>query len=214
MGLTTLASYRTRLQTTLGNRGFSDTQLDIWINAGVLELAGAIEFEQLKVTGSVSFADGTQAYTLATDLVKVTAVHIPDEEWTLIKSSVEAIETLRRDFEDIPRFWAVRGENKLVVHPIPDQSYNGEYVYYKEPDTLSASGDTTDLPSAFDNAVYMFAASHAFFDLDEYEKGSFWQNRAAAHAGSRITDAERGAEAEGAPVRVMHRSESQNVSRR
>lgn len=209
MGIVNLAGFRTRLQTTLGNRGFTAAELDVWINAGMVEVAGAIEFDGLKYKVDTVLSKGVYEYGLAPDVLAITAVWISGfrGKGKLLRTTPEVIESMDRRREGFPKRYSKRSHT-LIVHPTPDQEHLAHMVVMNEPRLMNDAVDTTSFPSTFDSGVHMMAVSAAYLDLGEEHRALVWANRCAAYLGSRLMPQEMGSEAQGEPVRVMGREDS------
>lgn len=206
MGNYTLAQFRDRLQKTLGNKGFTDPELDVWINAGYAEVSGAVQFEfAYPSIASVNIAEGTSEGVGLDALASIESVTIDEEGIVLVRTSVENIRARQKEGRQRgkPQYYARYG-NSLVVYPVADKAYTVTVVGEGDPSPLSNEDERTPFHSTWDNAVHMFAAAQAFFDLGEDERGLFWFDRAVRYAGSRKTDAEMPKSNAPEPVRVVH----------
>jgi len=127
------------------------------------------EFPFLKTTNTQTLAAGTRQYDFPTDysgadwetfyIKKLTSVdntpmHLPSITYD------EYIQRYRH-FDDTgdatgisaPTLIYQTNEEKFGVTPIPDNSYEIEYVYYKFPADLSAFNDTSLIPDRFNHVV-------------------------------------------------------------
>lgn len=202
MGIYQLSDFRTRMNAALGDRGHTDAELDLWINAGYFELVGAVEFERLKSIEDLSIVSGTSEYPV-TGILAITGITIESISKRLIKTSVENLQGRARTQSGRPRYWAW-AEGNIVLWPTPDSNYDAVYIAINEPDRLTADADQTVLPGTWDTAIHMLGTAQAFLDLGEDQRSLYWHDRAMKYAGSRMTDAEYGAEAVSEPVQPVH----------
>jgi len=127
------------------------------------------EFPFLKTTQTQALASGTRQYDFPTDyssadwqtfyIKKLTSVdntpmHLPSITYD------EYIQRYRHfdDTGDVtgisaPTLVYQTNEEKFGVTPIPDNSYEIEYVYYKFPTDLSLFDDTSSIPDRFNHVV-------------------------------------------------------------
>lgn len=206
MGNYTLQQFRDRLQATLGNKGFSDLELDLWINAGYAEVHGAVQFDNaFPLLATVNILEGASEGSGMVNVASIDSVTIDEEGVVLIQTSVENILSRQKEGRQRgkPQYYARYGDT-LLVYPVADKDYAIKVIGESSPAPLSNSTERTPFHSTWDNAVHMFAAAHAFFDLGEDERGLFWFERAVRYAGSRKTDAEMPKSNASEPVRVVH----------
>lgn len=207
MGQTTLSEFRTRLQTTLGNRGLTNAELDIWINAGYFEVIGAVKFDDMKLD-LLLFTGGADVRSIQIPdrILAITSVHIDAESYDLIETSPENLKRRQREGREtgVPQYYAKQARN-LLIYPVSDADYRLDGTAIYEPEKMDSDTDTTEIASTWDTAVHMFAASQAFLDLGEDERSAYWKDRAMMYAGSRITDVEYRESSVTEPVRVVNR---------
>lgn len=206
MGLTQLQDFRLRLQAALGNANYDNALLDVWINAGIQEVAGAVVFDALEERVDFPILDGTYRYAAPIDLIRPISLAWPTGAAWLLKTSKSRLDHLQRATEDTPKLWAYE-HGEIVVWPTPAANATLTLLYCKEHPLLVDDTETTLLPATWDNACYYFAVSAAMLDLGDDERATFWHNKGIQYAGSRLTDAEFGTEAVTEPVKVVTKGE-------
>lgn len=203
MGLQTLEDFRTRMQAALGGMNYDQALIDIWVNAGVQEVAGAVSFDALKERWDLDLVEGTYRYAVPDDFIRPTSVGWPDEDRWMIKVSAERMDSLKReDSAGQPIFYALEGR-EMVVWKTPDADSVVSVLYIKSHPMLSDTSMVTLFPATWDNAVHYFGVAAAMLDLGDDERSLFWHDKAVKYAGSRLTDMEQGSEATSAPLRVI-----------
>lgn len=201
MGLVTLEQFRARLQAALGNFAYDGALIDVWINAGVQEVAGAVHFEALKDRMDLTYAGGVYSVAAPDDLAKPISLGYPAGSTWLMKSSPTRLDSLLRSSGGTPKFWAMDGRN-IVIWPTPTVETVLSMLYVKYHPELSDTVNVTLLPPTWDNAIHYFAVAAAMLDLGDDERSLFWLDKAIKYSSSRLTDAEYGTEATSEPLRV------------
>lgn len=182
---------------------YDEDDLDLWINAGVHEVMGAVEFDDAKLHATVDIAAGAYEYGLPAEVLAITSVGWASENIWLIKMNPDAMLGLKRATGGRrPTRYAKRGRT-LMLYDTPDRDGTLDLFYIADLPLNSDADSVTPYPSTWDEAIYRFSAAAAFYDLNDDERGLFWHDRAVKYAGSRILESEMGAEATSAPVQVV-----------
>lgn len=202
MGLVTYDEFAARMQAALGNLNYDGTLINLWINAGVQEVAGAVDFDCLKQRIDLAFVEGTYEYVAPDDLIRPISIGWLAESRWLIRSTPTRMDGLKRTRNNRPRFYCLE-DRTIRVWETPDRDSTASLLYIKYHPQLGGTVTTTLFPPTWDNAVHYFGVTAAMLDLGDDERAAYWFDRATRYAGSRITDAEYGAEAVSEPVRVV-----------
>lgn len=195
MGLKTLTNFRDVVQASLGERGFSNTLLDRWINNAYQELAGMSHFEALSTTQDFVTTDGQETQALDATWVDIVGIVNTTENYRrrLIRLAFENY--LKKDFhsaeaEGPPTHWAKFG-NTIYLYPVPDLSTYTFTIYgYKYPTNLSAAGDTTVLLPQWDQVIEFLAIRNGFNERGEITRGQVFHNLAVDLIATRTLDEE------------------------
>lgn len=166
--------------------------LKTWVNLARKQIvAFNPDWYFLQTTAAVNLVNGTQEYSLASDLVKIN----PEEvRLTTTKTRLEHAET--KDFEvtlsapttpDTPTHFRLAGFQKIQLFPPPDASAvsaetSFTYEYTKTFSTdMSADGDTHDLPIHFEPVLLDLAEAYGLMYQRRYQQATFaWQRAIAA----------------------------------
>lgn len=168
MGLLTLIDFRTRLQTMLGNQGFTDTELDYWINDGVQDVAGALDLKKLRCIKTVETAANDNNLSLPNDFVAPLALKI-DGQQKLTSMGVDQYflyDPTDSDNVGVPRSY-VWSDSGLWLYPVPDDIYTVRMLYRRDAAQLAVDTDTSEFPATYDRAILLSAVHHGFFDTGD-----------------------------------------------
>lgn len=208
MGALTRARFRARLQNILGNRGF-DSELDDWLQMGMSQVVGYVEFEEQKVCAIANTVIGQYAYQSPPRLLGVLSVRDHTNERFLRKIDFSNFYRLQlRDGMNAangqPRYWT-RRKGAIMIWPRPAGVYELEIAYLEDPEPLIEDDQTTRFPATWDWPILCFAAHTAFAELGEESRADVWLKRAISSTRSRMTDEELGAGAENVGFGVARR---------
>lgn len=189
MGYMLLTDFRTEVQSSVGDRGFTNARLDRWINFGYLDLAGAIDFEELTETDTFNAVIGQNNYPIPIDARLIQLV-INDTDETLLQFIDKSeFYRLNRTAQAPPLKWT-RVEEEILLNPTPDATDSFITVYKKDPVRLLNDGDTTILPDTWDAAVTLLATYHGLLAIGQEQRATQWFARAVTYIQSRITQEE------------------------
>ena len=142
----THANFLTQVRnyTEVDSNVLSDTLLDQFIRNTELDIAGKVDYDDIRkyVTGST----GTQKY-----------LNVPDD--CIIIRSVQVISSSTRDFLEkrdtsfiaeynptdatgLPKYFANWDDKNILFAPIPDQNYDVQLNYIKDPEHFNSTTDT------------------------------------------------------------------------
>jgi len=182
---------RTRLQRILGNRGFEDPRLDDWINDGLMDVTGAVEFQELECMTTSQTTPGEDSVALPNDLYAIKNIKIDGEGRILRVTTSEWFTHSHEDpdSEGVPEIWA-RDRNTLRLFPIPGDVYDLRLHYQREHSSLSVETERTEMGATWDRGVILAAAHHASMDLGEVARANDFLSRLSSYASSRISSRE------------------------
>lgn len=172
MGLQTLAGFRDRLQTMLGNRGFDDADLNYWVNQGVQELCARVQFDRLKTSEDATIAQGARVFTFDSFTGEVDGIleirnltdeilvgHIDDSRYQQLDETAEGD----------PQYWTRIG-GEITFWPLAEVETSLRIILQQVHPQLSGDTDTTELSSKWDRVVQLLSKYHALMDLEEEER--------------------------------------------
>lgn len=186
MGVLNLEDFREELSTATGNRGFTNPQLDRWINFAYLDVAGALDLDELEDDSDVATVGGQAYIAKPTDSTRVLAV-IDDTNGTYLQH-IDKTEYFRlnRTTTGAPVKWAELKE-RIYLHPTPSAIITMKVLHKIEPAPLTATTDVTVLDATWDAGIWMLAAHYAFMAVGDDQKAVLWMNRAISYMQSRVT---------------------------
>lgn len=181
MGAMTLEQFRAELSFTLGDQGPKDNVLiDAWINRAYYELANQHCWELFKESTTVATVADVGAVSMPADAMEIISIADPENKVRLIRSGLSTYHIYNREDTGCPRYYIRQGE-EILLHPIPDDAYDLDVIYSREPTTLSASADTTEIAAAFDHAIMLFAVRTGLDALGENERARVTYENAVAY---------------------------------
>lgn len=204
MGTWALSDFREELATVFSGRGIANPQYDRWINSAKREVESAIQIENLKKCYILTTAADQREYNIATGLLSIVSVIDITTGKALIRSDVENIGIRDRDTNGKPVYWA-RSGTRMILAPTPDGIYEIETTIIVETADLSAVTDRTEIPAAYDNAIFQLAAHNGWMTLGETEPAKIWFDRYLNYMRTRMQDEDWEGTSVSEPVRVVNR---------
>lgn len=133
-----------RAYTEVDSNVLSDTLMDQFIRNTELDIAGKVDYDDIRKY--VTAVTGTQRY-----------LNVPDD--CLVIRSVQVISSSTRDFLEkrdtsfmgefnptdatgLPKYFANWDDKNIVFAPVPDQAYEIQLNYIKDPDHFNSSTET------------------------------------------------------------------------
>lgn len=203
MGLRTLVEFRDDLDRILGYRGHAPARLDSWINDGIQDLGGSIDFETLNRTSRATILATKNSVTLPSDLNWLRGpVRSITDDVTLIFEDGTQFVTRDEDTDGPPTFWTRIGDT-LRVWTTPEVATVVQLLYNKFPTYLVADADVSMFTPTWDRVIEMKAIAHALLDLGENANAQDWFGHASAQIRSRLMSDEFETEGASAGVRVI-----------
>lgn len=186
-GTKELSTFRTDMESQLGNRGFGTVLVDQWINTAYLEITGGIRFPELMDSFPVTTVVGTISYPGPTDSIGWESVFDDQNDKVLERLA-------RHDFFRRPSApngtadsWTREGDN-LHLNPTPDAIIVVKLLHQKQPTLLVATTDKTVIPAHWDYAILLMAVSIGLLHAVEEDKSAHWRNLAINYIQSRLTE--------------------------
>lgn len=194
MGTFTLTQFRNRLQHILGNRGFSNADLDDWLNMGLSAIVGYQEFDQQKLCAFLDTVPGAYKYVMPERyLGMISIVDITNKRrlrFTDLRNfALLEQDTTENEARGKPTKWS-RRKDTIMIWPNPDGVYRIELYYYEDFPAMNDANGVSPLPRTYDYSILAYAASYAFSELDEDARSDWWLQRAIHHTRSRMTEEE------------------------
>lgn len=147
--MATLAQFRTRVSGKLGldntPAGAEQTQIDGWINEGVVETLLALKCYVISATMPTTV--GKADYQLDSAILATKDIYVTDtlsQSWSLDHVEPDEILYMRRvttASSAPPRFYAINGANLLMIYPTPAEVDNFTIYYTPRPTALSSASD-------------------------------------------------------------------------
>lgn len=186
MGQMTLTDFREELTLAAGNRGHTNPQLDRWVNFAYMDVAGAVDMDELEEDTDVPTVANQAYIDKPAGASKV--ISVVNETTGGLLQYIDKTEYFRLDRTKVgdPVKWAVLSE-RVYLHPTPDSIDTIKLIHKIEPTALSAVGDTTVLDSVWDNAIYLLSVHYAMMSVGEDQRAVLWLNRALSYLQSRLT---------------------------
>lgn len=213
MGIQTLKTFRTGLQFTLGNRGFEDNQLSIWINVGLADLISQIEFEEEEFFFVDTVPAGQGFFLPANGLMGIIGMVNKTDKIAMTRIDQGGFDRLDAETKGEPKFWMRRGNETIFIWPTPEVDTDIQMDTQSVEQVLLGDTETTNLQSMWDRAVHLLAAAHALTDLEEAERSIFFFNGASRYIAKRIDLRKVDGRATGEPVKVIDSFEQLRVQR-
>tara|TARA_R100000988_G_scaffold102466_1_gene78148 strand:- start:287 stop:958 length:672 start_codon:yes stop_codon:yes gene_type:complete len=142
------ANFLTQIRnyTEVSSSVLSDTLIDQFIRNTELDIAGKVDYDDIR------------KYVLAQTVASQRYLNRPDDE--LVIRSVQIISSSTRDFLEKrdtsfiaefnptdatgqPKYYANWNENVFLLAPVPDQAYDIQLNYIKNPPHFASTGDST-----------------------------------------------------------------------
>lgn len=190
MGVVTLLNFRTDVISALAGRvkeADDAVQMNRWINAGYLEVTGAVDFPELDDVFNVATSSGVNEYAGPTDSAGWIGVYDESNDTLLERVTLNQLYRRDRSTNDTPEFWTRRGDT-LILSPTPDAVINERILHKITPALLDDDSDKTAIPGTWDQAIYMLAVSNGHLSFAEENRATFWRNNAVAYIQSRFTE--------------------------
>ena len=142
----TYSNFQTQVRsyTEVDSNVLSDTLIDQFIRNAELDVAGKVDYDDIRkyVTGST----GTQKY-----------LNVPDD--CIVVRSIQVISSSTRDFLEkrdtsfiaefnptdatgLPKYFANWDDKNILFAPIPDQNYDVQLNYIRDPEHFNSTTDT------------------------------------------------------------------------
>lgn len=220
MGFKTLADFETDLQLALGNRGFTATQLQNWLNVGLLDLTGKHIFEEYKVSFAGNVAIGTDLLIqVAPDpiteppLAGFLELSNDTDDLLITKISRARFNLLDPDETGPVQYWYRQGADiRMWPKAHVETLLLGDAL--QAPDRLVDPTDTTILEATWDRAVHLTSMFHALSDLEEPNRAVYFANTASRYISERTLLDETEGRATGMPVQPIESFEQLHRQRR
>lgn len=186
-GTKDLATFRSDLDSQLGNRGFGNTLFDQWVNESYLELTGGIRFPELLASFTVATVSGTVSYAGPTDSIGWEVVYDETNDQVLERIDRHDFYRQLRTVNNTPEFW-MRDQDRLFLSPTPDAVISERILHIKQPTLLAASTAKTVIPAHWDYAIELLALSRGHAHAVEEDRSAHTRNLAINYIQSRMTE--------------------------
>lgn len=204
MGILTLNSFRDLLSTALGDRGISNNVLDGWINLAYIEVVTAENIEVVRETVTLRTAKGLNRYPLPHNHLGIVSTTDITHNKALLRMHPRNFKALDVHATGEPKYWTRIG-NEFNVWPTPVGFYEIEIVYVQDVKLLEDPEDKSILPSAYDNAIYLYSVHYAKSAIEDTDEEALkWAQRANHYLSNRVDDSQFNMESPSAGVTVAH----------
>ena len=124
----------------------SDTLLDQFIRQVELDIAGKVDFDDLRKYATANFVNGQRYVSLPSDLVIVRSVQVFDssnDRQFLEKKDVSFISEFNNTgATGLPEYYAMWDDFNIVVAPTPNTTYQVQINYIIDPKHFSSTNET------------------------------------------------------------------------
>ena len=124
----------------------SDTLLDQFIRQDELDIAGKVDFDDLRKYATANFVNGQRYVSLPSDLVIVRSVQVFDssnDRQFLEKKDVSFISEFNNTgATGLPEYYAMWDDFNIVVAPTPNSTYQVQINYIIDPKHFSSTNET------------------------------------------------------------------------
>ncbi len=172
MGVETLSGFRESVNHALGEKRQGNERLDRWINDAHVELFAELEIHGRRSCGTTSTVVDQREYNLPTDFVALLVLKNLTSKKRIIKTSLENFQLLSATTEGSPARYTRVGD-LLSFHPLPNVIETVQMFYIREPNSLSAGTDVTELPAMYDRVIHLIGLRNALIDLQVDERATF-----------------------------------------
>lgn len=140
------------------------------INEAQNQLFLATDWYSLYVTRTFVTASSTAEYAQATDWGRTIDMMDESNNRVLVESFNRSFDEADpdSDTEAAPTHFTVTGSN-YRFYPIPNGVYTIRERYWKQPTTLTANDDTSDLPIEVENCIIQWALGGIYEYLNKFE---------------------------------------------
>ena len=175
MGTMTLSEIRDEVKLRLDNRsdaGVADANVNRWVNMAYYHMThpSIHEFEELSVTREITLVVNQRDYDLSEVTVghrmiamrTIHYIHASTDDLTSRRHRLKprAIQQLdnKQPTASEPRYYYMNEAENLIVDPYPNSAAAGNALimrYWRQPETLSADGDTSVMPDYYDELLVL-----------------------------------------------------------
>lgn len=110
----------------------------------------------LEVSAVVTTSANTNQYSLASNIDKIQVMYIPASSQTLARMTFDQLKSVSPSAasdKGVPTVWAPYQEDQVQFYPMPDGSYDINYLYYSDPTEIGATSATpTGIDSKYHDA--------------------------------------------------------------
>lgn len=177
----TLANIRTSVRKRIGNPSdvlVLDTDLNDVINRAIKDLADRYRFHATRKVATFLTVAGTDKYVLPPDYNVVMKVARQDASTfgKIWKTSFGWINNHPSQINGKPTKYAI-AQNYIQLWPTPDIVYTIQLMYRFNPVALAADGDTSPLPSAWDEGIILCSRHMYWDDNGDVSKATYALNK-------------------------------------
>ncbi len=187
MGFMTLTDFRNDLQSALGEAGHDNDKLDRWINAGLLMLTGAMDFEVYDGDVTIPTVTATASITAPVDAMVIKAVKDVTTDYLLRWIKKVEYHRLETNLTGTPKKWT-RHADKILLHPVPSSVVSLKVIYKKSPARLTAATDKTQIDTMWDPAIHMLSVYMGWLAVGQNARARDWLENATNYINSRLTE--------------------------
>jgi len=185
MGTLQLSEFRDEIRYQISNRSDLDdsdstvaARLNRWVNISArwVGLPAVFEHPELKTSATVTLVDGTDSYTVASDLYAIRFVVNETQDFKYDPQT-------ERDFYDrgsAARLYARSDSNDILIEGTDQNDGDIVRVYYwAYHSAMSTDAATTDVGDYFDDVILARATALGHAALGELDRADYWMSYVA-----------------------------------
>ena len=134
-----------RNYTEVSSSVLSDTIIQNFIRSVELDVAGKVDYDDLRKYSTSNFTAGNGAVSLPADLTIIRSVQVIDNSTRtfLEKRDTSFISEYNNNAaQGLPKYWANWDDFNLIVAPTPDSAYTIQINFIKDPPQFTSTNNT------------------------------------------------------------------------
>jgi hypothetical protein len=168
------------MQDEVLNHGFDPStyraRVKNWLNEAQGRISRLLELPSLYTTTSIPTVNGTDTYSLPTNVIRINGVTNASSpsELSYVEDPAD-INYSNQNGQNLgePQYYTFFGTS-LRLSPIPDAVYTLTVDYYQTANTLQADSDVSLLPSDYHDIMISYALSRAYRSEDDMQMSQFF----------------------------------------
>jgi hypothetical protein len=144
--------------TEVGSSVLTDQIIQDFIRATELDIAGKVDYDDLRKYSTSTFTSGNRYVSLPADLTIMRSVQVIDGSTRtfLERRDTSFISEYNNNAATgLPKYWANWDDFNILVAPIPDSAYTVQINYITDPPEFTASNNTFLIYNTKNQCYYM-----------------------------------------------------------